>query len=220
MQPKAFERGMYYPMLADVADKVRYRLVPIEIKCCGFCPEEYERGSVCRNGHTFDGDTMRRKMKSRLMWCGVDASDAASAGHHVPIYLPEGRAHCNFPSPRCDNYFTISQRALESHKYCPRGHELPRPADGLTQFHRALHYEWFSRGPCPYPECDEIVVSTPWCPCCRASRWPAAAALPPRLTILWVSNIAIGVALDDPDKDPDKTLAARIPEDFSLDAKP
>jgi hypothetical protein len=216
MQPKAFEKSMYYPMLADVAEEVRYRLVSIEIKCCS-CGVEYERGSKCPIcGEEFNGDEMRRKMAKRLIWCGLDASDAAPTGGRVPIYLPEGRVHCNFDT--CDNYFTISQQAIERHRYCPAGHELPRPANLSNYFKAARHYDRLRQHPCPHPQCGLALPAIPWCPCCRAQGIvPAGRALSPQLTIMWVFNTVGGVSLDDPLRE---ALAAGIPDNFVFDAQP
>ena len=98
MQAKAFEKSMYYPMLANVADDVRFRLVPIELKCCS-CGAEYERGLKCAVcGTTFNGEEMRRKVAMRLMWSVLNVfqrrMESPGPGT-VPIYVPDGRAHCN-----------------------------------------------------------------------------------------------------------------------------
>lgn len=208
MKATAFERGMYYPMLANVADDVRFRLVPIELKCCSNCGTEYERGFRCSKcGTAFDPETMRRGMDMRLMWCGLDASDAATMGVSVPLYAPEGRVHCNYELDAftCDNYFTISEHAIDQHRYCANGHELPPPPNVSSVFAKALHYERVTRRPCP--ECgflagpdrnqQNVVPPVPWCPSCRVnSRIPPALGLPPTLTTLWVFRTVSGIALD------------------------
>ena len=83
---KAFEKSMYYPLIASLTDAVRFRMAPVEWKVCGNCGDAFVFGPACKKEDAFDPDTMRRDIEDWII----------PEGDNPAQFVVEGRVHCNF----------------------------------------------------------------------------------------------------------------------------